>query len=274
MSLTHFIALPEVREKFSETFIYPGLGPAPELICEPKTKHYSLVGTAFDYLLRFVLETQNNNAKTQKWTAEIAVEAVQGTEDFEHCNAVLGEASDSYRKYISTKKLDDRIIKASLLLAQLDPIFRAGIVDPDIGKLDKLDIEDLRNLISSTKLGVFKPRKVCILNPTFGEGSKLVGGADADMVVDDTIIEIKTVKDFKLDRRYYNQLIGYYLLSRIGGIDGYDKKLKINNLGIYFSRYATFVTFKISKIMKGVDEDEFMSWFRKFAEKYYQFLSI
>ncbi len=225
-----------------------------------------MIGTAFDYLLRFVIETKNNQAKTQQWVAEAAVEHTKGSRDFKHCNSVLVEATEYYDAYIKTKKLDDNTIKAALLLAQLDPIFRAGIIDPNIGRIEKDDIEDMRNLIKSTNLDIFKAKKVCLLNPTFGVGSMLVGGADADMVIDDTIIDIKTVKDFKLDRRYYNQLIGYYILSKIGGIDGYGKGLKINNLAIYFSRYATFVNFKISDVMKGIDEAKFISWFEKTAE--------
>jgi hypothetical protein len=281
MSLTSFIAMPAVREKFSETFQYPTLGPSPKLCCPPKTEHYGLVGTAFDYLLRFVIKAGNPNAITQQWVADLAVEAAKDTGDFERYNSFLQEAKDAYGTYLKTKRLDDKVIKAALLLAQLEIIVRSkGIVDPNMGKVEKLDIDDVRNLISSTKLGTFKSKRVCILNPTFGSGF-IVGGADADMVIDDTLIEIKTVKDFRLDKRYYNQLIGYYILSKInkidshdigsaedidiGGIDGYDKKLEIKNLAIYFSRYATFVNFKISDVMKGVDETKFISWFQKTA---------
>jgi hypothetical protein len=266
MSLTSFINIPEVRDKFSETFHYPYLDGTPELLCPPLTKHYNMIGTAFDYLLRFVVESQNDQAKTKGWIAEAAVEITKNTRDFKVCNAALKEAEEAYNAYKKTKKLDDKTLKGALLLAQLDPIFRAGIVDPNIGTIEKLDIQDMRNLINLAKLDVFKAKKVCFLNPTFGEGSVLVGGADADLIIDDIIIDIKTVKDFKLDKRYYNQLIGYYILSKIGGINGQKKKFDINNLAIYYSRYATFVNFKISNIMKGVDEAKFTSWFRKTAE--------
>ena len=81
-----------------------------------------------------------------------------------------------------------------------------------------------------------------------------------------TIIDIKTVKDLKLDKKYYSQLIGYYILSKIGGVDGQKKKFEINNLAIYYSRYATFVDFRMTEIMKGVGEAKFIAWFRKTAE--------
>jgi hypothetical protein len=36
------------------------------------------------------------------------------------------------------------------------------------------------------------------LNPTFGDGSVLVGEADVDILMDDFIIDIRTVKDPKV----------------------------------------------------------------------------
>jgi hypothetical protein len=40
------------------------------------------------------------------------------------------------------------------------------------------------------------------LNPDFGFASKLVGGADADIVLDSTLIDIKTVKAATLKPEY------------------------------------------------------------------------
>ncbi len=264
-SLTSFINIPEVSDKFTDTFHYPKLEGTPELLCPPQTNHYSMIGTAFDYLLRFAVEVENEQAITKKWVAETAVEMTKNTGYFKVCNAALKEATNAYNNYKKTKKLADETLRGALLLAQLDPIYRAGTMDPNIGTIEKLDIEDMKNLISCAKLDAFKAKKVCHLNPTFGAGSILVGGADADIIIDNTIIDIKTVKNFKLDKKYYNQLIGYYILGKIGGIDGLNEKLEIKNLAIYYSRHATFVNFKISEIMKDVDEVKFTAWFKKTA---------
>ncbi|RLJ00615.1 MAG: hypothetical protein DRP08_06425 [Candidatus Aenigmatarchaeota archaeon] len=51
----------------------------------------------------------------------------------------------------------------------------------------------------------FKPKKICILNPTFGRASELVHGADCDLVIDDTIIDIKTTQETKFRRDYFSQ---------------------------------------------------------------------
>ena len=98
-------------------------------------------------------------------------------------------------------------------------------------------------------------------NPTFGIASKLVGGADCDLVIDDAIIEIKTVKDLEFSRDF-NQLMGYYTLYKIGGIDGMKKRAKINRLGIYYSRYAKLYYINLYDIINPRTFPGFIKWFR------------
>ena len=50
----------------------------------------------------------------------------------------------------------------------------------------------------------FKSEK-CYLNPTFGDASNLVGGADADIILDDMLIDIKTTKAISFTQEHYNQ---------------------------------------------------------------------
>ncbi len=58
-----------------------------------------------------------------------------------------------------------------------------------------------------------------MLNPTFSAASELVSGA-GDVVLDGTMIDIKVNKNLEMGRDIFNQLVGYYYLSCIGGIDG------------------------------------------------------
>ncbi|MCD6423792.1 MAG: hypothetical protein J7L42_06735, partial [Elusimicrobia bacterium] len=88
----------------------------------------------------------------------------------------------------------------------------------NLGNVDEKDVKDLKKLISTVKPEYFKAKKICILNPTFGIASQLVGGADCDLVIDDAIVEIKTTKKLELMRRYFDQLIGYYILYNIGAL--------------------------------------------------------
>lgn len=91
--------------------------------------------------------------------------------------------------------MNDDIFEAVILLAQVDAIYRAGIIDKNLGKVDKEDMKDLKNLISPVKPELFKAKKICILNPIFGEVFQLMGGADCDLVIDETLWRLKQLKD-------------------------------------------------------------------------------
>ena len=131
--------------------------------------------------------------------------------------------------------------------------------------VDKKDIKDLRNLISllHSKRNLFLSRKHCLLNLTFGEASKMIGGADADVVIDDIIIDIKTTINADFTRDQFNQILGYYLLNSIGGINGINKKVKINRIGIYSSRFGEMLLVPIKNIIEEDKMKNFLEWFKR-----------
>ena len=56
-------------------------------------------------------------------------------------------------------------------------------------------------------------RMSVVLNPTF-DGSRNVGGADADLIANGTLIELKTTRQDKFERiDHLCQLLGYALLD-------------------------------------------------------------
>lgn len=238
MSLTSFIKEPDVRKKFAETFSLPDINLEAEMKAPPITKHYILVGTAFDYLLRFYVKRNNPSAITKKWVAETALIRVVDKNLKTKLINTIENSKSIYQKYLKDGVLTDNILRTTILLAKIDPIYRSGYIDPNIDAVDEGDIEDLRNLINLVDKRLFISRKICLLNPTFGIASGLVGGADADMVLDDEIIDMKTTKFLKLKTQDFHQLIGYYILSLIGGIDGVDGFLKIKTISIYFCRHG------------------------------------
>jgi transposase-like protein len=155
-------------------------------------------------------------------------------------NFIINEferAKINYNKFITDGKLTEDILKSSIFLAKLDVKYRTGTIDTNLDKIESIKINELEKLYSIVPWNEFKAEKHCILNPTFGEGSKLVRGADADLIIDNKVIDIKSTKKFILDRVDLNQIIGYYLLSLIGGING-RKTPKIKIIGIYFVRYG------------------------------------
>ena len=175
-----------------------------------------------------------------------------------------------YDEFIRKGKMGSDLFKAVLLLAQVDVIYRAGLVDENLGNIDEGDIKDLRSLISIVKSEYFKAKKICILNPIFGIASQLVGGADCDLVIDDAIIDIKTTKKLNLTREYFDQLIGYYILYKIGGIEGMPSNCEIKRLGIYFSRYGYLHFIDVRDIIREDAFPNFVEWFKKRASDEYE----
>jgi hypothetical protein len=125
----------------------------------------------------------------------------------------------------------------------------------------------LRNLIEIVDPENFITEDICLLNPAFGEGSKIVGGADADIYIDGMIIDIKTTKNIEIRRSYFNQLIGYYILHHIGSIGEIEPKLQASSLGIYFSRHAYLYKFDVDSLIEDVDFSAIVEWFKERAKE-------
>ncbi len=261
----------EVKEKLLKVFpkIPLKLKPKKEILAPPITNRYGLVGTAFDYLLRFYLKRINPKASERRWVAELAAMKLTSSNKPLHKKVenIVSEAKKTYAQYLKSGKMSKKLFRASILLAQIDPILRAGFIDENLGKVDDRDIKDLKKLVSIIPQNLFKSKKLTILNPTFGKASILVGGADADLVIDNTLIEIKTTKDLKLRREWFHQIIGYYILSKIGGIGGASSKHKISKLGIYFSRYGELYTITVKTLINERKLSSLIKLFRKVAEE-------
>jgi len=247
MSLTSFIKIPEVKALFRKEFPLKQTLLEGEIKANPVTKNYPLVGTAFDYLFRFFLEQKNPNCITKTWVAEHSLNLLEKSIAESEKNAVpknvikasvkmklhLKDAKETYDNCMNTGKINDDLIRNSIILAQMDVFYRSGNIPPDLGEINEGDINDLRNLISLVNPEIFQAKNNCYLNPTFGCGSELVGGADADLIVDDTLIDVKTTKFLSFTQDHYNQLIGYYILSKLGKINEIDE-IPISRMGIYF----------------------------------------
>lgn len=320
MSLTSFLNKTDVKKKFQQTFPKLEVNINKELLAPPVTNHYSLVGTSFDYLMRFYLMHLNPDAITQKWVAEEAVELISSwrwgfgydSNDIvevdraidELVNAKFNDSLDvsdeqkmklldimgkygqdfddkwdnikltikglkiikmaklALSEYMKSGTISEPLLKSAIMLAQLDYIYRSGTIDENLGIVDMGDMIDLIKLITIINPESFKAREICVLNPTFGKASKLVGGADVDLVIDDMLIDIKTTQNPYLKEDYFHQIIGYYTLYKIGGIDGMSSKHKIKRLGIYSSRYAYLHVIKVQDVIDKKTYPKFLKWFK------------
>ncbi len=304
MSLTKFLGLKDVKQKFLEFFPKPNFMIKKEIKATLLALNAAEAGTAFDYLLRFYIEHLNSEKVIpREWVAETTLKLLMKAEKEERlivlngsleiaeeindvpvsfiyknrelkknlcqtANTIISEAKHNYNSYLTSGSIEQELITSTLKLAQLDEIFRSHFISKDLGIVNDNAVKDLSNLITIVDPNLFRAKKYCFLNPTFGEGSRLVGGADADLIIDDILIDIKTVKNLEMKRETFNQLIGYYTLYKIGGIDHSPTQIEINRLGVYFSRFGYLLEYKIEDIIDGNIFPDFKEWFVKRALKY------
>lgn len=91
----------------------------------------------------------------------------------------------------------------------------------------------------------------------------MVGGADADVVFDDLLVDLKTTVSFGLSTQHLNQLYGYLVLSRLGGFANVRKSPEIHRLGIYFARYDYLYTVRVENVISEGDLKALYKWFKK-----------
>lgn len=275
-----------IRAGFRERIKRPPGKLGRQLLVVPRTKNYRPVGTAFDYLLRFTIERLNTNAVTSTWVAEDGVfrlgmrhgkgsihELWRMDEDPARirCSMYLREAKTRHRAFLKSGKLTKALLASVLRLAYLDVIIRAGVDRVDWHALESPnpeDLEDLRAMIGLVNEHIFTTTHTCILNPTFGAASELVGGADADLMLDNRLVDIKATKEPRLDMRDFYQLVGYYLLYGLDGLEirgGDLRNSQIESLGIYFARFGFLWEVPVNEVVPEGSESALVKWFVEVA---------
>lgn len=292
MSLTSFLAeSKELRDKLRTSLGRPSFGLKADLVAPPMTKNYSVVGQAFDYLLRFKLEHRHKKLVSNHkiWVADIAYDNIivrcqrtkgkrvelgrfgEYTVDKRKFLMALmffhSQAKTSHSSFVKSGKITNKLLESCLFLARLDVFVRAGFIDQTLFEFDEQDLTDLKALFQAVNDEHFVCKKRVILNPYFGIASTLVGGADSDIIIDGTLIDIKTTKNLTLEREHLNQLIGYYILSRIGGILNNKKVKPIETLALYYSRFGILYKFPVSDLGTAEQVEQCERWFYNHADQ-------
>lgn len=302
LSLSEFIGLLDVKARLGQEFVKPRFSASKPLLAPVVTSNPQKIGTAFDYLLRFYANYLNPNALSHQWVADKSLEILNDIKDddavliaqnfrigkarntnkppksfIENCKKLkyqchseakitIETSKKNLGSYLKTGKMSDKLIASALNLAKLDVLYRARYLPAKRHlETDKKDMEDLRQLFSIINPKTFEADHTCVLNPVFGPEATKLMRADGDIVIDDVFIDIKTVKNLRVDRRIFNQLLGYYALYRIGGIQGVPPNYKITKLGVYFSRYGYLHTYEVEDLAKESKYLDFIAWFKKRA---------
>lgn len=276
MSLTSFLKdtrNQEIRTYLKTKFVRPDFNFKIGIQAPPLTGNYAIVGNAFDYLFRVNIKHQNKFKQIDEnpWIAELAFDRlyyifsqVDSKVNGEIFASKFTEAKELLFEYKETGVATTSVIESAIFLAKLDLYIRARHIDSDYFNCSHEDVADIKCMLSLVDNSKFAVKERCWLNPYFG-GSPYVGGADADVILDDTLIDIKTSKHLTLQRSDLNQIICYYILSLMGGVNCDEDVTPIKNIGLYFARYGLLWTIPLSEIGDDKSFNEFKNYLYSYS---------
>lgn len=267
MSLTQLIRTdPALRDLLKAAIVKPRFT-RPPLLVPPATKRNNLTGTAFDYLLRFEVSRRHPEVPVEEgwWVADLARPVPQPRKS----SAFLKEAHQEVERFIRGESDIARIASLCTVLAKFDFVYRAGWQDPQWLRPVPEIAEELLALHAAVPFEHFVARERVVLNPTFAQGSALVGGADADLLLDTRLIDINTVQDASLSLDELRQLAGYAALAQLGVISVPDSPAserelggQVTSVGLYYARHGTLVEYPVSELLRPEQWDAVLDHFR------------
>jgi hypothetical protein len=261
-------ALPQVPQLAKSLALDLPAGRSP-LVALPDGIAAGTVGTAFDYRLRYFFQvTPSQNLMAQRGTnvlvsratdrgadqtrglADLSAEFLRWTDKAVPLMRPCGRLLES-----DDERLLGQICWALALLEQVARAPREALASSPLNSLtDKSTIEDLLRLapppavddLAALADGFFHTQrdlvvKPAVLNPKFA-GSRDVGGADADLIVDGTLIDVKVTSSLRMDPAWVRQILGYALLD-------YDDEYRILAAGLYLARHFALVSWPIERLL-------------------------
>lgn len=261
MSLTDLVKTQAYKEIANLDFVFPRVQIQPVIPTHKDLLDPKHLGKAIDFFLRARLEKDTPPELTTKrrQVHETAWAAVQP-----YCSDLCDEiieksrlASEAILRFLCDDWNDEDIVRALLDMAYMDSIARS--YPDENGKYalsnligEGLETQETRGELLKYITGdlSYLPtiEKNLNLGPAFGKSGRDINGADADLIADGTIYDIKFTMSPSTTVNKYSlmQAVGYAYLNKIeGNLHG-----DIHSVGLIFPRQRSCVKFKLSEISK------------------------
>jgi hypothetical protein len=228
-------------------------------------------GTAVDFRVRIALgEFDPHDSAAASGIHKLALHK-DNAENGAHRARILTEAFDEAVQILDSDAGEADLDRAALVLAHCEQIHRSGVtvLDGSVGKacdlatdgrgfaagLDAPSLADLRLMMESNSARIDLWRKQIAIgdryepNPVF-VGSMLVGGADADWIIGDALIDSKAYAGLTVPklRDFLRQLLAYVMLDL-------DDTLRIRTVGIWLPRQKLTKTWGLAALLGGDPEE-------------------
>lgn len=280
MSLTNFIKRPRISKAFDE-FASKKRTPAEFKGMECLVRDFEgpngLAGTAFDYLARMKIVREFRESKIElhqrEWLSEKVLRSLPGHPEFSHepyfererWQTHLEKAHSAANAYIRNEGCPTCLTLNVQYMAQADLLHRNSWAFDIFFNPAMRVAHELECLLELFKPGeLFRPKKSIFLNPAFAL-SVNIGGADADLIVDNRLIDIKMSKQLLVTKSQLLQLAGYKILADLGGLDIADRphQVQIDRLGVHFPRYNALFEMEVEELFPGGAYEKFKAVFEE-----------
>ena len=245
--LRPYIRSPRVR--LSREVLVPAIGGNPQR-----------VGTAFDYAFQYGLAARGWGTIGRFLHDEAMPDLVEASTRglIEYSAAMLVElvngAQSTLRNIDPDASLSRKSAQACFGLAAVDQLVfhpRSG----DLNEADPVELDQLQRLFAIVPWKSFEPRRQIHLSPSLGRGGAAFGGAAADLLLDECLIELKALKVPAVSLAATRQLVGYALLANTFGFDGLPLELRVSDLGVYQARSGELCTFPLDSVVDPAARD-------------------
>ncbi len=256
-SLSGYLRGTPLARQAIRTALHPW--PQPEarpLLCPPLGANPGLVGTAFDYALRFLVQGVNPHLNPVRGALVARLAALDLDRD--RTLAAVDAAEATLSEVASGVPFDAAHARAAVTLASYEVVVRTGRFQALAGVVPAEAWQDVLNLALAVPPELFRAKRQLLLNPQF-RAARRFGGADADLMVDDLLIEVKATKHLSLDGTYLQQLTGYLVLDRLAGTVGSEEKIR--QLGVYFARHGVLQVIPVQDAYRPGMLPQLVSWF-------------
>lgn len=213
-----------------------------------------LIELAFHYIAKVIVAAYCNDTNCNPFENSIAERSIRNLQPkieksyFQEVYERYEYATMQLQNYIDGEdNSTNNIIQHCFFLAKLDICYRKAAIPSDLSQFftpatpdEVIEIKEMALKFGKSFIPrVLRPESKIIFNPNFGFGECLIGGTECDMIIDKTIIDLRTDIGTSYPRDRVTKSMVHFLLTEINRDFGNkENAFPIDNLVFYSARYG------------------------------------
>lgn len=213
-----------------------------------------LIELAFHYIAKVIVAAYCNDTNCNPFENSIAERSIRNLQPkieksyFQEVYERYEYATMQLQNYIDGEdNSTNNIIQHCFFLAKLDICYRKAAIPSDLSQFftpatpdEVIEIKEMALKFGKSFIPrVLRPESKIIFNPNFGFGECLIGETECDMIIDKTIIDLRTDIGTNYPRDRVTKSMVHFLLTEINRDFGNNENaFPIDNLVFYSARYG------------------------------------